>query len=137
MLSLPLELCAPSPDDAFEEALKDAHPVYESGKSIANSHQGFDENGKVTDAEKARETVKVMGEKLREIKDAMDGTGKALRDAIRDFRKAVEFRLGPEEDDLHLAGLHHLSLINGRSMQRENALNPDTVGHLANRKRRF
>jgi hypothetical protein len=65
--------------DAFEEALKDAIPVYESAKGIVNSHQGFDENGKVTDPEMAQETVKAMGEKLKEIKDAMDGTGRALR----------------------------------------------------------
>ena len=74
--------------DAFEAALKDAHPVYESGKGIVNSHQGFDNDGKVTDPEKAKETVKAMGEKLKGIKDAMDGTGRALRDAIRDFREA-------------------------------------------------
>jgi len=74
--------------DAFEAALKDAHPVYESGKGIVNSHQGFDENGKVIDPEKAKETVQAMGEKLKEIKDAMGGTGKALREAIRDFREA-------------------------------------------------
>ena len=74
--------------DAFNEALKDAHPVYESGKGIVNSHQGFDRDGKVTDPEKAKETVKSMGEKLKEIKDAMDGTGRALREAIRDFREA-------------------------------------------------
>jgi hypothetical protein len=74
--------------DAFEEALKNAHPVYESGKGIVNSHPGFDGNGRVTDAEKARETVKEMGEKLRQIKAAMDGTGRALREAMRDFREA-------------------------------------------------
>lgn len=74
--------------DAFEEATKDAHPVYESGKGIVNSHQGFDENGKVMDPAKARETVRVMGEKLKEIKDAMDGTGRALREAIKAFREA-------------------------------------------------
>lgn len=74
--------------DAFGEATKEAHPVYESGKGIINSHQGFDENGKVTDAEKARETVRVMGGKLREIKDAMGGTGRALREAIKAFREA-------------------------------------------------
>jgi hypothetical protein len=73
---------------AFEAALKDAHPVYESNKGIINSHQGFDSNGKVTDPEKAKETVKTMGEKLKEIKDRMGGTGKALRDAIRAFREA-------------------------------------------------
>jgi hypothetical protein len=74
--------------DAFETALKDAQPVYESTKGIVNSHQGFDENGKVTDAEKAKETVREMGEKLKEIKDAMDGTGKALREALKVFRQA-------------------------------------------------
>ena len=74
--------------DAFEKALKDAHPAYESGKGIVNSHQGFDWNGKVTDPEKAKETVKVMGGKLKEIQDAMGGTGRALREAIKAFREA-------------------------------------------------
>jgi len=74
--------------DAFETALKDAHPLYESAKGIVNSHQGFDDNGKVTDPEKAKETVKAMGEKLKEIKDAMNGTGKALHEAIKAFREA-------------------------------------------------
>ena len=73
---------------AFETALKDAQPVYESAKGIINSHQGFDENGKVTDAEKAKETVRAMGEKMKEIKAAMDGTGKSLREALKAFRQA-------------------------------------------------
>ena len=74
--------------DAFKVALKDAQPIYEGGKGIVNSHQGFDENGKVTDLEKAKETVQSMRDKLQEIKDAMNGTGKALHEAIRDFREA-------------------------------------------------
>jgi hypothetical protein len=74
--------------DAFEAALKDAHPIYESAKGIVNSHQGFDENGKVTDAAKAQETVNAMRAKFQEIKEAMNGTGKALREAIRAFREA-------------------------------------------------
>jgi len=74
--------------DAFEDAAKDAKPVYESAQGIINSHEGFDANGKVTDPEKAKETVRAMGEKLKEIKDAMGGTGKALRDAIQAFREA-------------------------------------------------
>ncbi len=74
--------------DAFEVALKDAHPIYESAKGIINSHQGFDENGKVTNAEQARETIKEMGDKLKEIRAAMDGTGRALREAIRAFRES-------------------------------------------------
>ena len=74
--------------DAFDAAIKEAHPVYEGGKGIINSHQGFDANGKVTDSEKAKETVRAMGEKLKEIKAAMNGTGKALREAIKAFREA-------------------------------------------------
>jgi hypothetical protein len=74
--------------DAFEAAVKAAHPIYEGGKGIINSHQGFDANGKVTDAAKAKETVKAMHDKLQEIKAAMDGTGKALREAIKAFREA-------------------------------------------------
>jgi hypothetical protein len=73
---------------AFEAAIKQAHPVYESGKGIINSHQGFDASGKVTDPEKARETVRAMGEKLKEIKAAMNGTGKALHEALKAFREA-------------------------------------------------
>ena len=74
--------------DAFEAALKDAHPVYESTKGIINSHQGFDNDGKVTDLEKAKETVMSMGDKLKEIKESMGGTGRALREAFKAFREA-------------------------------------------------
>jgi hypothetical protein len=74
--------------DAFAGAWKDAKSIYESMNGIVNSHQGFDDNGKVTDLEKAKETVRDMREKFNEIRDTLDGTGKALREAIRAFREA-------------------------------------------------
>lgn len=74
--------------DAFKAAVKNAQPTYESIKGLINSHQGFDTNGKVTDPEKAAETVKAMHEKFKEIRDAMNGTGKALHQAIKAFREA-------------------------------------------------
>ncbi len=74
--------------DAFEAALKKAQPIYESTKGIVNSHQGFDENGKVTDPVKAQQTVESMRGKLEEIKQALNGTGKALHEAIKAFREA-------------------------------------------------
>jgi len=74
--------------DAFETAVKDARLLHESANSIVNSHQGFDENGKVTDSDQARETLQAMREKLKEIKDAMGGTRRALREAIKAFREA-------------------------------------------------
>jgi len=78
----------PAALDAFVEAVKEAKPVYESMNGIVSSHQGFDEKGKVTDTEKARETVRSMREKMQEIRIILDGSGKALRDAIQAFREA-------------------------------------------------
>jgi len=74
--------------DAFDEALKEAHPIYESAKGIINSHQGFDANGKVIDQEKAVETVKDLSGKLKEIREIVREPGRALREAIKAFRDA-------------------------------------------------
>ena len=74
--------------DAFAAAVKNAKPIYQGMNGIMTSHQGFDDAGKVTDAEKAKETVKEAGAKFKEIKAAMNGTGKALHDAVRAFREA-------------------------------------------------
>ncbi len=74
--------------DAFEAALKQAKPIYESTGGIVNSHLGFDDNGKVTDAVKALETVTAMRGKFKEIRDIVGDAGKALREAIRAFREA-------------------------------------------------
>lgn len=71
---------------AYEDALKVARPVYESCKGIINSHKGFDGSGKVTDAEQAKETVKALAEKFGEIRNAMDGTGKALIELMKSIR---------------------------------------------------
>jgi tetratricopeptide (TPR) repeat protein len=73
---------------SYEEALKDAHPIYESAKGILNSHQGFDADGKLTDREKAVETVKKLRDKLNEIRQIVGEPGKALREAIKAFREA-------------------------------------------------
>src|SRR6185369_12511018 len=74
--------------DAFETQWKAARPTYESIKGIVNSHQGFDENGKVTDAEKAKATVMEMRDKLKEIRSILNETGKALHEEIKAFRQA-------------------------------------------------
>jgi hypothetical protein len=73
--------------DAFETAVQDARPIHQSANGIVNSHKGFDENGKVIDAEQAKETIKELGQHLRDFRATMDGTGKALKDAIREFWK--------------------------------------------------
>ena len=74
--------------DAFKDALKEAHPIYESAKGVINSHQGFDAGGKVTDHEKAVETVKDLGGKFKEVHEIVGEPGKALRKALKAFRDA-------------------------------------------------
>jgi len=83
--------------DAFNAALKSSKPIYESMSGIVNSHQGFDANGKVTDTEKARSTVKEMRTKMQELKSAMGGTGKELREALKAFRAANKPAVVPEQ----------------------------------------
>jgi hypothetical protein len=72
----------------FKAALETARPIYASMDSIISAHQGFDASGKVTDAAQAKTTLEAMRVKLEEIKSAMNGTGKALRDALKAFRAA-------------------------------------------------
>lgn len=74
--------------DAFEEASQNTQPLYEDLGQIVESHNGFDDDGKVTDAVQAKSTVDGMGAGLKEIKASMNGTGKALREALKAFRGA-------------------------------------------------
>jgi methyl-accepting chemotaxis protein len=73
--------------DAFEEALKKVHPVYESARGILNSHQGLDADGKVTDREKAIETIQELRDKMQKVRGIIGEPGKALRESIQAFRE--------------------------------------------------
>jgi hypothetical protein len=72
--------------DAFKKALADARPIYDKAKAVVDAHKGFDTNGKVTDPVVARETVESLRDVGKEFKDAMDGTYKALKQAIKALR---------------------------------------------------
>jgi pyruvate/2-oxoglutarate dehydrogenase complex dihydrolipoamide acyltransferase (E2) component len=85
--------------DAFEAAVNQAEPLYQSAQDVISSHKGFDENGKVTEPVLARETVKELGLKLKEVKATLGGTGKALREAIKAFREANHRPAPPDERD--------------------------------------
>jgi hypothetical protein len=85
--------------DAFESALASAKPTYDGMSGLINAHAGFDADGKVTNAEQAKSTVKEVGTKLKEVKDAMGGTGKALREALKAFREANKPATPPTERD--------------------------------------
>lgn len=73
--------------DAFSEAVKQAEPIYQSSGIIVSAHQGFDENGKVTDPIQALASVKDMRVKFIEIRQLLLDPKNALRDAIKTYRE--------------------------------------------------
>jgi hypothetical protein len=74
--------------NVFSAAVTKSTPIYTEIDALITSHAGFDANGKVTDAVQAKATVQAVRAKLQELKTSMDGTGKALREAVRAFREA-------------------------------------------------
>jgi len=72
--------------DAFAAVIPAAKAVHAPGAAIIASHAGFDAAGKVTDRTAAIQTTKALAQVLKDTRSAMNGTGKALREAIRAFR---------------------------------------------------
>ena len=74
--------------DAYEAALLASKPAYDALGEVINTHAGFDSDGKVTDSEQAKATVKEAREQMQALKSSMGGNFKALREAIKAFREA-------------------------------------------------
>ncbi len=74
--------------NALAAVIPAAQAAHDPGAAIIASHNGFDANGKVTDRAAAVETVKALAQVLKDTRTAMDGTGMALREAVRAFRDA-------------------------------------------------
>jgi len=73
--------------ESFESSLRAVQMAHDRAGAIISAHNGFDANGKVTDPEKAAQTVKDAATALQEGRQAHLGKGKALAEAIRAFWK--------------------------------------------------
>ncbi len=71
----------------YKKAAEASKPLYEQAAQLVQVHAGFDDNGKVTDLDKARETVKQLGETLKQHREVMGEALKALREALKTFRE--------------------------------------------------
>jgi len=71
--------------DAFVAALPNASAAHATGADLIASHAGFDADGKVTDRAAAVETAKALGQVVKSTRAAMNGTGDALKAAIKAF----------------------------------------------------
>jgi hypothetical protein len=81
--------------NAFAAVIPAAQAAHDPGAAIKTSHNGFDADGNVTDRAAAIETVKSLGQVLKDTRAAMNGTGQALREAVKAFRNAHRPALAP------------------------------------------
>lgn len=72
----------------FNEALVAAKSQRDSAQGILNAHAGFDNNGKVTDVEQARQTPRTAGKAERDCHRTLAQGLWQLRDAIFEYRTA-------------------------------------------------
>ncbi|MFN8433253.1 MAG: hypothetical protein U0V18_04505 [Anaerolineales bacterium] len=85
--------------DAYKAALVASKPAYEQLATTMEAHAGFDANGKVTDSETAKATLKQVRDEMKALKESMGGTFKALREAVKAFREANKPTKEPVEKD--------------------------------------
>jgi hypothetical protein len=74
--------------DVFKSRLVTIQAAHDKAGLSISTHNGFDENGKVVDAKIAAQTVKDASAALQEGRQARQGAGKTLREAIRAFIQA-------------------------------------------------
>ena len=74
--------------NAFKTAFQTGKPYYEQANTIIAAPAGFDSNGKVTDAAKAKATVKSLRDALQQYSSNVKTARLAMRDAVRNFRSA-------------------------------------------------
>ena len=74
--------------NALTVVIPAAQAAHDNGAAIIASHNGFYASGKVTDRATAINTVKALVQVLKDTRTAMNGTGKALREAVSAFRQA-------------------------------------------------
>ncbi len=73
---------------ALKEQIAEAQAAHDQAAGILAAHAGFDDTGKVTDREQARQTVTDAGDALRDAQLALKQAHLDLLKAIHDWRKA-------------------------------------------------
>jgi hypothetical protein len=74
--------------NALSAIIPAVQAAHAPGAAIIASHAGFDASGTVTDRTTAIATVKSLAQVFKDTRTAMDGTLKALHEAVKAFRQA-------------------------------------------------
>lgn len=81
----------------YTERVAAAKVDHDKAKATLTAHAGFDEAGKVTDRDAAKQTVKSAGEDLKKAHEHLEGAGKDLATAIKAWREANGLKPEPKE----------------------------------------
>jgi hypothetical protein len=82
---------------AYTVRINQAQVDHDKAMATLAAHAGFDEAGKVTDRDAAKQTVKSAGEDLKKAHEHLDGAGKNLAKAIKEWREANGLKPEPKE----------------------------------------
>jgi hypothetical protein len=74
--------------NALSAVIPAVQVAHAPGAAIITSHAGFDATGKVTDRTTAIATAKSLAQVLKDTRTAMNGTWKALHEAVKALRQA-------------------------------------------------
>jgi hypothetical protein len=85
--------------DAFAAAVDRANLIYAQAGALVSAHAGFDEAGQVTDAALATQTMQDLAGKLQAIRELIGEPGKALREALKEFRELNKPAERPTRDE--------------------------------------
>lgn len=73
---------------SLKNARETTQPLRDQAQTLVTARAGFDTNGKVVDAEAARQTVKSLAEILKQVRQSVGPAAKAWREAAKAFRQA-------------------------------------------------
>ena len=82
---------------AYTARVNEARVDHDKAGATLSAHAGFDDAGKVTDRDAAKQTVKSAGADLKSAHEHLQGAGKDLAKAIRDWRAANGLKPEPKE----------------------------------------
>jgi hypothetical protein len=73
---------------SFKTSVATAQAAHDTAANLLSTHAGFDDKGKVTDREQARQTLQSVREAMRQAHDALDAGRQTLRQALQAWREA-------------------------------------------------
>ncbi len=73
---------------SFKTSVATAQAAHDTAANLLSTHAGFDDKGKVTDREQAKQTLQSVREAMRQARDALVQGRQTLGEALRAWREA-------------------------------------------------